>query len=213
QLSAEGDVGQLRVGFVNSMLYRGLPRAMSRFEREHPNMEVVLGEMNSAEQAQALQRGQIDLGFVHWGRLPAEIVSEPLISDPFLCCLPAGHRLAGQARLDLAELRDEDFILFPRHVSPHYHDLIIARCVDAGFSPRIRHEARLWQTVAAMVGLGMGVALIPETLCLAWRNEVRYLEIEPAGARSEIHAILPASEPSRAAQAFLATLKSGLDDA
>ncbi|WP_252495885.1 LysR substrate-binding domain-containing protein, partial [Escherichia coli] len=85
--------------------------------------EVVLGEMNSAEQAQALQRGQIDLGFVHWGRLPAEIVSEPLISDPFLCCLPAGHRLAGQARLDLAELRDEDFILFPRHVSPHYHDL------------------------------------------------------------------------------------------
>ena len=28
QLSAEGDVGQLRVGFVNSMLYRGLPRAM-----------------------------------------------------------------------------------------------------------------------------------------------------------------------------------------
>lgn len=29
QLSAEGDVGQLRVGFVNSMLYRGLPRAMS----------------------------------------------------------------------------------------------------------------------------------------------------------------------------------------
>ncbi|HGN2468374.1 TPA: LysR substrate-binding domain-containing protein [Pseudomonas aeruginosa] len=213
QLSAEGDVGQLRVGFVNSMLYRGLPRAMSRFEREHPNMEVVLGEMNSAEQAQALQRGQIDLGFVHWGRLPAEIVSEPLISDPFLCCLPAGHRLAGQARLDLAELRDEDFILFPRHVSPHYHDLIIARCVNAGFSPRIRHEARLWQTVAAMVGLGMGVALIPETLCLAWRNEVRYLEIEPAGARSEIHAILPASEPSRAAQAFLATLKSGLDDA
>ncbi|WP_436971970.1 LysR substrate-binding domain-containing protein, partial [Pseudomonas aeruginosa] len=69
-------------------------------------------------------------------------------------------RLAGQARLDLAELRDEDFILFPRHVSPHYHDLIIARCVDAGFSTRIRHEARLWQTVAAMVGLGMGVALI-----------------------------------------------------
>lgn len=74
-------------------------------------------------------------------------------------------------------------------------------------------DLRLWQTVAAMVGLGMGVALIPETLCLAWRNEVRYLEIEPAGARSEIHAILPASEPSRAAQAFLATLKSGLDDA
>ena len=46
-LSAEGAVGQLRVGFVNSMLYRGLPRAMARFEAEQPNMEVLLMEMNT----------------------------------------------------------------------------------------------------------------------------------------------------------------------
>lgn len=54
QLSTRGDVGQLRVGLVNSMLYRGLFRAVSRFEREHLNMKVVLGEMNSTEQARAL---------------------------------------------------------------------------------------------------------------------------------------------------------------
>lgn len=211
-LSAEGAVGQLRVGFVNSMLYRGLPRAMARFEAEQPNMEVLLMEMNTSEQALALQRGQIDIGFVHWARLPAGIASECLVADPFLCCVPAGHRLAGRARIDLAELRDEGFILFPRSLSPHYHDLIIARCVDAGFSPRIRHEARLWQTIAAMVGLGMGVALLPQTLCLAWKNQVRYLEIEQSGARSEIHAILAAQDAPHAAQAFLATLKACLDE-
>ncbi|GBL55868.1 putative transcriptional regulator [Pseudomonas citronellolis] len=211
-LSAEGAVGQLRVGFVNSMLYRGLPRAMARFEAEQPNMEVVLMEMNTSEQALALQRGQIDIGFVHWARLPAGIASECLVADPFLCCVPAGHRLAGRARIDLAELRDEGFILFPRSLSPHYHDLIIARCVDAGFSPQIRHEARLWQTIAAMVGLGMGVALLPQTLCLAWKNQVRYLEIEQSGTRSEIHAILAAQDSPHAAQAFLATLKACLDE-
>ena len=211
-LSAEGAVGQLRVGFVNSMLYRGLPRAMARFEAEQPNMEVLLMEMNTSEQALALQRGQIDIGFVHWARLPAGIASECLVADPFLCCVPAGHRLAGRARIDLAELRDEGFILFPRSLSPHYHDLIIARCVDAGFSPHIRHEARLWQTIAAMVGLGMGVALLPQTLCLAWKNQVRYLEIEQSGARSEIHAILAAQDAPHAAQAFLATLKACLDE-
>ncbi len=212
QLSAEGAVGQLRVGFVNSMLYRGRPRAMARFEEQHPNMEVVLMEMNTSEQAQALQRGQIDIGFVHWAKLPTEIVSECLVADPFLCCLPAGHRLAGQPSVDLAELREEAFILFPRSLSPHYHDLIIARCVDAGFSPYIRHEARLWQTIAAMVGLGMGVALLPETLCLAWKNEVRYLEIQQAGALSEIHAILATQDAPQAAQSFLATLKTCLQE-
>ncbi|MEL7935867.1 LysR substrate-binding domain-containing protein [Pseudomonas delhiensis] len=213
RLSAEGAVGQLRVGFVNSMLYRGLPRAMARFEAQQPNMEVLLMEMNTSEQALALQRGQIDIGFVHWARLPPGIVSECLVADPFLCCLPAGHRLAGQARIDLAELRDEGFILFPRSLSPHYHDLIIARCVDAGFSPHIRHEARLWQTIAAMVGLGMGVALLPKTLCLAWKNDVSYLEIEQSGARSEIHAILAAQDAPQAAQGFLATLRECLAEA
>ncbi|MBO3276520.1 LysR substrate-binding domain-containing protein [Pseudomonas schmalbachii] len=210
QLSAKGTVGQLRVGFVNSMLYRGLPKAVTRFEEEHPNMEVVLMEMNTSEQALALQRGRIDIGFVHWSKLPPEIVSECLIADPFLCCLPLQHPLAGRSRIDLAELRDEDFILFPRNVSPHYHDLIIARCVDAGFSPHIRHEARLWQTIATMVSLGMGVALLPKSLCLAWNNQVSCLEIEQPGALSELHAILSANDAPQAAESFLAAMKTCL---
>jgi DNA-binding transcriptional LysR family regulator len=36
--------------------------------------------------------------------------------------------------------------------------------VEAGFSPRIRHEVRLWQTVVTMVGRAMGIALVPQAL-------------------------------------------------
>ncbi|WP_322008060.1 LysR family transcriptional regulator [Paraburkholderia tropica] len=162
--SAHGLAGRLRVGFVNSMLYRGLPEAVRRFEADHPAVEVVLREMNTIEQVHALQRLQIDLGFAHWGRFPAEVQSQTLFSEPFLCCLPAGHRLAKRRRIDLAALAREPFILFPRSVSPHYHDQIIATCVEAGFSPQIRHEARLWQTVVTMVEFGMGIALVPAAL-------------------------------------------------
>lgn len=162
--SAHGLAGRLRIGFVNSMLYRGLPEAVRRFEADHPAVEVVLREMNTIEQVHALQRLQIDLGFAHWGRFPAEVQSQTLFSEPFLCCLPAGHRLAKRRRIDLAALAREPFILFPRSVSPHYHDQIIATCVEAGFSPQIRHEARLWQTVVTMVEFGMGIALVPAAL-------------------------------------------------
>ncbi|MFX8191762.1 LysR substrate-binding domain-containing protein, partial [Acinetobacter baumannii] len=91
----------------------------------------------------------------YWGTFPAEVVSTPIFSEPFVACLPAGHTLARRKSLALDALAQEPFILFPRTVSPHYHDLIIALCVDAGFSPVIRHEARLWQTVVTMVGFGM----------------------------------------------------------
>ncbi|CAG9231498.1 Transcriptional regulator [Paraburkholderia tropica] len=162
--SAHGLAGRLRIGFVNSMLYRGLPEAVRRFEADHPGVEVVLREMNTIEQVHALQRLQIDLGFAHWGRFPAEVQSQTLFSEPFLCCLPVGHRFEKRRRIELASLAREPFILFPRSVSPHYHDQIIATCVEAGFSPQIRHEARLWQTVVTMVEFGMGIALVPAAL-------------------------------------------------
>jgi DNA-binding transcriptional LysR family regulator len=94
QRSAHGLAGRLRIGFVNSMLYRGLPRAVERFEADHPAVEIILREMNTSEQVHAIARMQIDLGCAYWGNFPAEVVSAPIFSEPFVCCLPAGHALA-----------------------------------------------------------------------------------------------------------------------
>ena len=208
--SAQGFVGRLRVGFVNSMLYRGVPKAVSMFRQAHPEMEVMLMEMNSSEQIMALQRGQVDIGFVHWAMFPDDVTSERVLAEPFLCCLPQGHPLAQEACIDLADLRHDGFILFPRRISPHYHDLIIARCVAAGFSPKIDYETRLWQTVVTMVSYGMGVALVPETLCAVWKDGVSYRPIRQSGPSSEIHAVYSEQAHLPAVMAFLSELKAVL---
>ncbi len=176
--SAHGLAGRLRIGFVNSMLYRGMPQAVSRFETDYPGVEIVLKEMNTSEQVHAIQRMQIDMGCAHWGNFPSDVIS---YADFFgaVSVLPArDHPLARKRRVDLRALAQEPFILFPRTVSPHYHDLIIAQCVGAGFSPLIRHEARLWQTVVTMVGFGMGVALVPYTLRQVQDPRVCFLPLQ-----------------------------------
>jgi len=73
--SAQGLAGRLRVGFVNSMLYRGLSEAVKRFEADHPALEIVLTEMNTNEQVPAIQRMQIDVGCAYWCDLPAGVAS------------------------------------------------------------------------------------------------------------------------------------------
>ncbi|BCQ26260.1 LysR family transcriptional regulator [Caballeronia sp. NK8] len=205
--SAHGLVGRLRIGFVNSMLYRGLPEAVQQFEAEHAAVEIVLKEMNTAEQVRALQQLQIDMGFAHWGHFPAEIEAQTWMSEAFLCCLPANHKLAKKRRIDLRQLAHEPFILFPRGVSPHYHDQIIATCVEAGFSPRIRHEARLWQTVVTMVEFQMGVALVPQALARTESQRAVFVPLAHNPFSSQILRLTRAGSQLDLAQSFLAALQ------
>lgn len=200
--SASGLAGRLKIGFVNSMLYRGLPSAVRRFEADYPNVEVVLKEMNTHEQAQAILRAQIDVGYAHWGTFPPEIAADTILSEPFLCCLPATHRLARRRRVDLAALAHEPFILFPRDAAPHYHDLIIAQCVSAGFSPQIRHEARLWQTVLTMVEFEMGVALVPSVLREVRSERLRYLPLAGDALESRTLQLRRSNEREPVAECF-----------
>lgn len=207
--SAHGLAGRLRIGFVNSMLYRDLPEAVERFEAEHPAVEIVLKEMNTAEQIRALQQLQIDLGFAHWGHYPAEIETQLWMSEAFLCCLPVNHKLARKKRIDLCNLQNEPFILFPRAVSPHYHDQIIATCVEAGFSPKIRHEARLWQTVVTMVEFGMGVALVPQALARTQSQRAVFIPLERNPFSSEILRLTRTGGQMALTESFLEALERG----
>ena len=61
-------------------------------------------------------------------------------------------------------LRGEPFILFSHAASPTYHDRILSICADDGFRPEVRHEARHWLAIVALVAQGLGVALVPKSL-------------------------------------------------
>ncbi len=181
----QGIEGRLKVGFVGAMLFRGLPEAINAFQANNPHVDVVLREMNTTEQIEAVRREQIDVGFIHAGHLPIEIQSKRLLEEPFVCCLPDIHRYSKRSSINLRDLADEPFVLFPRSVSPHYHDRIVALCINAGFSPHIRHEVRHWLTIVSLVGKNMGIALVPLSMQKATLTHVVYLPLSKSTIRSE----------------------------
>jgi DNA-binding transcriptional LysR family regulator len=159
-----GAVGRLRVGFVGSLLYCGLPQWVRTFQARHPRIDVVLIEQNSGEQIESLQRGDLDLGFILARRVPETLAMRPLFSEPFLCCLPNEHPLARKRQISLAMLRDEPFVLFSQRASPDYHARIVEMCAAAGYAPRVRHELRHWLSVIALVSQGDAVSIVPAPL-------------------------------------------------
>jgi len=181
---SRGSAGRLRIGFVGAMLYRGLPQALAKYQALHPAVRVTLAELNSGEQITELLHDRLDVGFVHTSRMPPELRHALLLSEPFLACLPVGHRLARRRTVAVASLRDEPFVLFSRSASPDYHERILAICAGAGFRPEVRHEVRHWLSVVSLVSQGMGVALVPSALQrTALRGAVfRPLEEDVAGS-------------------------------
>ncbi|MFG6428372.1 LysR family transcriptional regulator [Roseateles sp. LYH14W] len=156
-----GEVGRLRLGFVGSTLFNGLSAWLQAFQASHPRVEVVVVELNSQDQIDALLGEELDLGLVHTDRLPPALASQPLYSEPFLACLPAGHPLAVLEEIPLAGLSDQPFILFSRKGSPDYHARIVEICRQHGFYPRLQHEGRHWLSVVSLVAQGLGVSIVP----------------------------------------------------
>jgi DNA-binding transcriptional LysR family regulator len=156
--------GRLDVGMTGSLLYRGMPAVLAAFKGEVPAVDVVLHELSTSEQVEKLMRRQLHAAFVQGSAISPQLQSVPLPNDVFVACLPAGHRLADRASLDLRELADESFIMFSRDSAPASHDHVIGVFSRFEMHPRIVHAARMWMTIVAMVAQGCGVALVPRSL-------------------------------------------------
>lgn len=161
---AHGMAGSLRLGFVGSSMYRGLPQALELMRAQYPDVRVDLHELNSIDQIAALQSGKIDLGLMHTIAPPVGLIAQALVSEPFVACIPAGHPLAGETKIAIAQLANERLILFSEAVSPDYFRVIRNMCQKAGFDPELRHEVRHWLSVLSLVGAGQGVSIVPACL-------------------------------------------------
>jgi DNA-binding transcriptional LysR family regulator len=163
QRANQGKIGALRIGFFTGASGVSFPRLIRLFRKKHPDIQISLLEMTSAQQWQALVKGQIDVGFTR--RLEpefrADLKSEIIQQDPILAVLPKNHPAASEGPVDLRDLANEPFVLSSRETSPALFDRVIELCSEAGFSPRIASISTVWSSVVLLVQAGEGVALLP----------------------------------------------------
>lgn len=153
----------LRIGFASSAALTPFPTIVRQFAAIRRDMSVRLCEMHSAEQVDALRRGAIDVAVLREPILDSEITSDEFFREPFVLVLPSRHRLL-RHRSPLARCAEYPFIIFPRRVAPMLYDQIQTICLEAGFIPRVEHEAFEWHTIIALVAAGLGIAIAPASV-------------------------------------------------
>ncbi len=81
--------------------------------------------------------------------------------EAFGVVLPADHRFAGAAEIDLRELIEDGFVTTPLSAGSSLQEVAMRACLDAGFRPRIVQEITDPYMILMLVAAGVGVALMP----------------------------------------------------
>jgi LysR family transcriptional regulator, transcription activator of glutamate synthase operon len=152
--------GPVRIGFVRSLGTWLVPDLIQSFKTVEPGVEFQLYQGLSEQVAEQLLRGDVDLILTSQRpRLPEQVSWERLGDERLELAVPHGHRLAARKRIGLAEVATEPFVALS--VTSEFRELSDRLCREAGFSPAIAFEADDVATVRALVGAGLGVAILP----------------------------------------------------
>lgn len=207
---AQGQAGELQIGFAGTLLYCGLPQVLQRFQHGHPKLRLVLRELSSSEQLSELVRDRLDVGFVHTPRVPPGFEQVLVASQSMVACLPSGHALAGASSLALPQLQGQSLVVVSRTVSPDYHERILAECEMAGWVPSVVHELRHWLSVVALVAQGQGVALVPEALAQSALAGAVFVPLHGCALAYDTRCLWRSARDQMALQDFVSSVRQAM---
>ena len=172
--AADGEAGELRVGFVGSAIYALVPEALRAFRAARPRVEVTLRELGGEVQLEEIARDRLDVGFLRTPAAHPGVCVERVLDEPLVAVLPAAHPLADAPCASLDQIGREPLVLFPRVQAPGFYDELIAQVRRGNATPMIAQEAAETQTIVALVAAGIGVSLVPASTRLLARPDVVY---------------------------------------
>ena len=205
-------VGSLRMCGFSTAAAVVAPRALARLRDEHPRLRVHLRESEPARAFDLLAAGETDVAVVVAtpsipSRTDPAYEQQPLYAEPLDLLVGPEHPLAGHTSVALVDVATEPWILGTPGRA--YHQLVTLACTGAGFNPTVAHYADEWDTGAALVARGLGVALVPRLADLPAHHDTRRIPVagRPVPTRQILTVVRAGSGDQPALAAALTTLR------
>ena len=199
--TGKGEAGRVVVGYTAVTGWSLMPALLAAAGQALPQVEIVLEEMVSSEQLEALAEDRIDIGFVRPLHASAGLAFHRVTREPMLLALPARHPLAKRERVRLADLAGQPLIMYSEKEGRYFHEKIHALFAASGAQPNYVHHIGQTHTIMALVGGGNGLAIVPQSarqlrfanavfrplwrndvfaeVVLAWREQARNPALQP----------------------------------
>ncbi|MDQ0667523.1 LysR family transcriptional regulator [Pseudomonas sp. W2I6] len=204
QRAGRGEIGHIELGYVASAVYSGLlQRQVQSFCADCPDVSLSVRESPMAALPGLVAEGRFDIGYIRSPMtLPDGVEAVRLSSEGFVLALPQDSWLLGLKAISCEHLQNETFIL-PEQISGTLHV-----AAQGGYAPRLGPQPGGLVAVIALVSLGQGVAVVPESVVghVSLPNVV-YRSIEGSEASSWLSLIYRRFEKAPAVARYIEQVK------
>lgn len=160
QRAGRGETGHIELGYVASAVFSGaLQKQVSSFRQRYPDIGFAIRESLMPALPTLIEEGRLDVGYIRSPmHLPESLSTVSLLVEGFALALPDSSWLCRLKEINAAHLQNETFIL-PEQISG---TLQIA--AQGGYAPKLGPQPGGLVSVVALVSLGQGVAVVPESV-------------------------------------------------
>lgn len=168
--------GHIKIGLSPMMNVQMFTNALNQFHKLYPNVtyEVIEGGGKIVENLTA--NDDVDIGIT---TLPVDhslFHSVSLYNEELLLVVSNDHHLSDMEKVDLAELKNEEFVLF--HDDYYLKDQIIENCKRIGFYPKTVANISQISFIANLIQQGIGISIVPESLVRLMGDNVTSIQLE-----------------------------------
>jgi LysR family transcriptional activator of glutamate synthase operon len=153
--------GEIKLGFPHSLGISLIPTIVAEFRMVHPHVRIRFKQGHYPTLISDVLAGDLDIAFI--SPFPSDMnnmAGKILTTEELYAILPPDHRLAQEDFIDLAQLKNEDFVLYTEGYS--LRKIVVDACTEAGFTPHIAFEGEETEQIRGLVAAGMGVSLLPD---------------------------------------------------
>src|SRR5699024_3823123 len=146
--------GTMNIGFPTSLSTYILPKAISHFRKQYPDVKFELHQGSYNDLVLSVIKGDINIAIL--GPLPPthkKIKSMTLFTEEIVALLPTNHDFARRSSISLTELREESFVMFPEGYI--LRDIVVEGCIQGGFRPQISFVGEDMDAIKGLVSAGL----------------------------------------------------------
>jgi DNA-binding transcriptional LysR family regulator len=206
--AATGEIGALTLGFTAASGYSFVPKLVGHAREALPNVDLRLQEMVSVEQIDALLAGQIDVGLLRPPLRRSEFKSRLVMREGLLIASRAEGINGRPSPRTLADFDDLPVIMYSPEGARYFHDLVRGMLASAGVAPRYVQYLSQIHSMVALVGAGLGAAIVPEAAGALHMDGVVYHALLEAQQPVELHLVWRHDNDNPALERFLAHMEA-----